>query len=226
VLPAVAWSLTLPGVFRPRHNTMVRALVSLAILGVAGTIGGLMLYARTPYARGTDEPVPQPLQFDHRHHARDDQIDCRFCHNTVEKSSFAGLPSTELCLGCHSQIWNQSPITDVLRESFFAGRPLRWNRVYKVMEFAYFDHSVHVSKGVGCVTCHGRVDLMPAVTQVTPLTMGWCLGCHRDPAPHLRPLAEITSMTWQAPEDPARFGAHLAQELGVATRTSCTTCHR
>jgi hypothetical protein len=198
----------------------------VVIIGAGATLGGLMLYARTPYARGMDEPIEQPRQFDHRHHARDDQIDCRYCHNTVEKSSFAGLPATELCLGCHAQVWNTSALLEPVRASFFAGRPLRWRRVYKVSEFAYFNHSIHVAKGVGCVTCHGRVDEMPAVQQVAPLTMGWCLDCHRNPAPHLRPLAEITSMTWHPDGDPAATGARLVRELGVATRTSCTTCHR
>jgi hypothetical protein len=213
-------------VFRPRHNTILRALITVIVVGVGATVGGLMLYARTPLPRGLDEPVPQPLQFDHRHHVRDDGIDCRYCHSTVERSSFAGLPSSETCLGCHAQVWNSSPLLEPVRRSFFEGRPLRWQRVYKVPGFVYFNHSIHVSKGVGCASCHGRVDLMPAVTQVQSLTMGWCLECHRDPAPHLRPVAEITNMSWRPTGDARASGQQLAGALHVRTRTSCTTCHR
>jgi hypothetical protein len=225
-MPGVPPDLTLPAVFRPRHNTAVRVVLSLVIIGAGATLGGLMLYARTPYARGTEEPVEQPIQFDHRHHAGDDEIDCRYCHNTVDRSSFAGLPATELCLGCHAQVWNTSPVLEPVRASYFSGEPIKWRRVHKVSEFAYFNHSIHVAKGVGCVTCHGRVDLMPAVQQVAPLTMGWCLECHREPAKHLRPLDQITNMTWKPEGDPVAVGAQLAHELGVAPRTSCDACHR
>jgi predicted CXXCH cytochrome family protein len=214
-------------VFRPRHNTIVRTTIAALVGGAGAFVVGLMLWARTPYARGMQEPVPQPIQFDHRHHSRDDAIDCRYCHNTAEVSPQAGLPDTELCLGCHAQIWNNSPLLEPLRASHREGRPIKWRRVHKVGEFAYFNHAIHLAKGVGCVTCHGRVDEMPAVQQVVPLTMGWCLECHRDPAPRLRPLEEIASMTWQPPQggdddDPGR----LLRELGVHTRTSCSTCHR
>ena len=119
---------------------------------------GLMLYARTPYARGMQNPVEQPIQFDHRHHTRDEGIDCRYCHNTVDRSPAAGIPQTQLCLNCHSQVWNKSPLLEPVRESFFKNTPIKWNRVYQVPEFVYFNHSIHVNKGVGCVSCHGRVD--------------------------------------------------------------------
>ena len=200
------------------------------IVGIGAVLAGLMLWARTPFARGMQDPVPQPVQFDHRHHASDDGIDCRYCHNTVEVAAAAGVPATELCMNCHAQVWNVSPLLEPIRRSFYEGQPIKWRRVHKVGEFAYFNHAIHVNKGVGCVTCHGRVDQMAAVEQVRPLTMGWCLECHRNPAPHLRPRSEIANMTWQPTTDAhgqvVGTGRELMQQLQVHTRTSCSTCHR
>ena len=146
--------------FRPRHNTLAQISLFVVAAGAAGVPLGLMLYARTPYARGMQDPVEQPIQFDHRHHTRDEGIDCRYCHNTVDRSPAAGIPQTQLCLNCHSQVWNKSPLLEPVRESFFKNKPIKWNRVYQVPEFVYFNHSIHVNKGVGCVSCHGRVDEM------------------------------------------------------------------
>jgi hypothetical protein len=212
--------------FRPKHNTIVRATLAALVGGATAFLTGLMVWARTPYARGTFVPVEQPIQFDHRHHAHDDGIDCRYCHNSVEVSPFAGLPPTELCLNCHAQIWNNSPQLDPVRRSFFADQPIKWRRVHKLAEFAYFNHAIHVAKGVGCATCHGRVDQMAAVMQIAPLTMGWCLECHRDPGPRLRPRSEITNMGWTPPGDPQALASELLRSLEVHTRTSCDTCHR
>jgi hypothetical protein len=212
--------------FRPRHNTLAQISLFVLAAGALGTIGGLLIYVRSPYARGMQDPIEQPLQFDHRHHTRDEGIDCRYCHSTVDRSPFAGIPSTAVCLNCHSQVWNNSPLLDPVRKSFFENRPMEWRRVYKVPEFVYFDHSIHVNKGVGCVSCHGRVDEMAAVEKVTPLTMGWCLDCHRNPEKNLRPVEEITNMTWKPEGDPVEAGRALAERNQVHTRTSCTTCHR
>jgi hypothetical protein len=172
------------------------------------------------------DPVEQPIQFDHRHHTRDEGIDCRYCHNTVDRSPAASIPQTQLCLNCHSQIWNKSPMLEQVRESFFKNTPIKWNRVYGVPQFVYFNHSIHVNKGVGCVSCHGRVDQMPAVEKATPLTMSWCLECHRRPEANLRPVEEVTNMEWQPEGDPVEAGRLLAAKNNVHTRTSCTTCHR
>jgi hypothetical protein len=191
-----------------------------------GSLGGLMIYVRSPYARGMQDPIEQPLQFDHRHHTRDEGIDCRYCHTTVDRSPHASIPPTQLCLNCHSQVWNKSPLLEPVRQSFFENKPLTWRRVYRVPDFVYFNHSIHVNKGVGCVSCHGRVDQMPAVEKATPHTMAWCLDCHRNPEKNLRPLEEITNMTWQPEGDPEVAGRLLAQQYDVHTRTSCTTCHR
>jgi hypothetical protein len=212
--------------FRPKHNTLAQISLFLVAAGAVGVPGGLMLYARTPYARQMQEPIEQPIQFDHRHHTRDEGIDCRYCHNTVDKSPSASIPPTQLCLNCHSQIWNKSPMLEKVRESFFQNKPIEWRRVNKVGEFAYFNHAIHVNKGVGCVSCHGRVDQMPAVEKAEPLTMGFCLDCHRHPEEHLRPIAEVTNMDWKPEGDQKELGQRLIVENDVHTRTSCTTCHR
>ena len=212
--------------FRPRHNTLAQITLFVLAAGGVGTLGGLMVYVRTPYARGMQDPIEQPLQFDHRHHTRDEGIDCRYCHTTVDRSPHASIPATQLCLNCHSQVWNKSPLLEPVRRSFFENKPIVWNRVYKVPEFVYFNHSIHVNKGVGCVTCHGRVDEMAAVEKATPLTMGWCLDCHRNPAKNLRPVEEMTNMTWTPEGDPTATAELLLEKNDVHTRTSCTTCHR
>ena len=173
--------------FRPRHNTLAQISLFVLAAGGLGTLGGLMIYVRTPYARGMQDPIEQPLQFDHRHHTRDEGIDCRYCHNTVDKSPHASIPPTQLCLNCHSQVWNKSPLLEPVRQSFFENKPLEWRRVYRVPEFVYFNHSIHVNKGVGCVSCHGRVDQMAAVEKATPLTMG--LVPRLPPQPREEPAA-------------------------------------
>jgi Cytochrome c7 and related cytochrome c len=212
--------------FTPRANAVFKLVLVLLVGGGAGTVGALMLYARIPYGTGQQEQVAQPVQFDHRHHVVDDLIDCRYCHATVDRAPSAGIPPTELCLNCHSQVWNKSPLLDLVRASWFSGEPIVWTRVHRLPGFVYFNHAVHVNKGIGCVECHGRVDQMAAIEQVAPLTMGWCLDCHRDPNPRLRPLEEITNMTWEPPADRAALGRELAKKYDVKPRTSCYTCHR
>jgi hypothetical protein len=212
--------------FRPRHNTAARLSLILAAGGAVGGIGGLLLYVRSPLARGMQDPIEQPIQFDHRHHTRDEGIDCRFCHSQVDRSPHAGVPSSQLCLNCHSQVWNQSPLLDPVRRSFIEGRPIVWEKVNDVPDFVYFNHAIHVNKGVGCVTCHGRIDQMAAVEKAYPLTMSWCLNCHRNPEQYLRPLEEVTNMAWKPEADAALVGKELAERNQVHTRTSCSTCHR
>jgi hypothetical protein len=212
--------------FRPRHNTLAQISLFVVAAGAAGVPLGLMLYARTPLARGMQDPVEQPIQFDHRHHTKDEGIDCRYCHNTVDRSPSAGIPQTQLCMNCHSQVWNKSPILEPVRESFAKNKPIKWNRVYQVPEFVYFNHSIHVNKGVGCISCHGKVGEMAAIEKATPLTMSWCLECHRRPEANLRPVDEITNPDWKPDGDPEEVGRLLAVKNNVHTRTSCTTCHR
>ncbi len=215
--------------FKPHWNLLARLSLVLVAGGAAGTLLALWGYWRTPYGQRLQEEVAQPVLFDHRHHVIDDLVDCRYCHFNVERGASAGIPSTEMCLNCHSQIWNKSPKLEPVRRSYFTGTPIEWVRVHDVPDFAYFNHSIHVSKGIGCVTCHGRVDEMPAVTKVASLQMSWCLECHRNPAPNLRPPDQIVSMTWAPPSDPAAraaLAAELMKKYDVHSRVSCTTCHR
>jgi len=212
--------------FSPRSNRIFQLVVALLALGAVGSIAGLMLYARVPIGTGQQVQVGQPVQFDHRHHVKDDLIDCRYCHQTVDKAPSAGIPPTELCLNCHAQVWNKSPLLDLVRASWFANKPIEWVRVNKVPDFVFFNHSIHVAKGVGCVECHGRVDQMPAIEQFAPLNMGWCLDCHRNPYPRLRPPEEVTNMTWTPDRDPEVLGRELAKKNDVKPRTECWTCHR
>ncbi|MBI4508122.1 MAG: cytochrome c3 family protein [Deltaproteobacteria bacterium] len=193
-------------------------------LVVVGIPTALIIYVRTPYVTGQFFPVDQPVEFDHRHHVQDDGIECRYCHFDAERSAVAGIPPTEVCMGCHGQIWNNSPVLEPVRRSHFSDRPIPWNRVHDLPDFVYFDHSIHVNKGVGCVTCHGRVDQMVRVYQVAPLTMGWCLDCHRSPERHLRPKELVAVMNFRQADSRAREA--LAQRYGVRRLTHCTACHR
>jgi hypothetical protein len=212
--------------FKPRSNILFRTVLFILAVVVLGIPVTLMTWARTPFGTNQFDPVAQPVQFDHRHHVVDDGIDCRFCHTSVDRAASAGIPSTELCLNCHSQIWNKSALLDVVRQSGATGQPIEWLRVHRLPDFVYFNHAIHVTKGVGCVECHGRVDRMPTMQQVQPLTMGWCLDCHRDPNPRLRPVEEITNMNWKPEGDPVALGQELAKKYDVKPRVTCYTCHR
>ncbi|HEX5746232.1 MAG TPA: cytochrome c3 family protein [Archangium sp.] len=210
-------------------NTVSRASAAALLAIPAIALGGLMAYVRSPFVTNQNRPIEQPIEFDHRHHAGDEQIDCRYCHFSVEKSPSAGIPSTTVCMSCHAQVWNKSPYLTLVRQAYFTDQPIPWVRVHNLPDFVYFNHAIHVAKGVGCVTCHGRVDHMAAIEQYQPLTMQWCLDCHRNPKPNLRPQEFITSMTWQPPEnheEAAKLADTLAEQYDVHSRTSCSTCHR
>jgi hypothetical protein len=221
-------------------NTVSRVTLTLVALGGVGALAAIIGYTRSPYFTGQFSSVMQPIQFDHRHHVGDDRIDCRYCHSTVETSPSAGYPATAVCLNCHAQIWNEAPLLEPLRAAYFAAvtpsvdgsgpaaRPVTWRRVHRLADYVYFDHSAHVNKGVGCVECHGRVDRMAEVTQLAPLTMGWCIECHRAPEERLRPPELVASMDWRPPDGVprAQYGAALARQNDVHPRTNCTTCHR
>lgn len=170
----------------------------------------------------------QPVAYSHKQHAGDLGIDCRYCHVAVERGPIASIPSTEICMNCHTVVRYDSPLLEKVRESYRTGQPIEWVRVHKVAEFAYFSHAEHVNKGVGCVTCHGRVDQMEVVRVVQPLSMSWCLDCHRNPGPNLRPKDQITNMTWTVPEgeDPIAYGNKLVEQHKVAAPVDCSGCHR
>lgn len=212
--------------FAPRANTISRVVLVGLLAAPILFAGSLLAFARSPLVTGKNESLPQPIDFDHRHHVEDAGIDCLYCHGNALKGPLAGVPTTEACMGCHGQIWNRSPVLAPLRTAWATGEVIAWNRVYELPDFVYFDHSIHLAKGVGCETCHGRVDRMASIEQASPLTMKWCLDCHRNPAPALRPRGEITTMGWKPPEDRADLGVLLASLYDVAPRTSCTTCHR
>jgi hypothetical protein len=201
----------------------IRAIVLALVLAAAGLIAAGQWRERSYQALG--EPVPQPIPFSHKHHVGDDGIDCRYCHTTVETSRHAGLPSTRVCLTCHSQLYRDAPLLEPLRESARTGRPVQWQRAPPLPDFVFFDHGAHVAKGVACMECHGRVDQMPLTWRAQPLQMQWCLGCHRNPAPHLHTPDQVTAMPARAPT--ATQLQVLAQHLESTRRlTDCSTCHR
>lgn len=175
-----------------------------------------------------DQPVTQPIPFSHQHHVGDDGIDCRYCHTSVEKSAFAGLPSTRICLTCHAQLFRDAPLLAPLHASLREEVPIRWKRVHDLPDFVYFDHGIHVHKGVACVQCHGRVDRMPLTSRVAPLDMQWCLQCHRDAAQRVRPPGEVFSMADIRPVTPetTRELVRLYRLADTRRLTDCSTCHR
>jgi len=218
----------MPQLFPPAANTLARvALMAIPVvpfLGI-GLAYGLM---RSPYATGVDVSLDQPIPFSHKHHVGDVGIDCRYCHTSVERSAFAGLPPTETCMTCHSQLFTDAAMLAPVRKSLAEHKPIHWRRVHVLPDHVYFDHSVHIAKGVGCTTCHGAVDAMPLMRQTAPLTMGWCLDCHRNPAPRLRPPSEIFSTDWRPPADQLEQGCRLMADYLIKTDhlTDCSICHR
>ncbi len=204
-------------------------VIKLVLLGglVLAIAAGLLFYWSMSGPVNIREAAQQPIPFSHKHHVGDDGIDCRYCHTSVERSSFAGLPSSDICMTCHSQIFADAPMLQPLRDSVERHRPLRWMRVNDLPDFVFFDHSIHLAKGVSCVECHGRVDRLPLMRREASLEMQWCLDCHRDPAPHLRPPDKVFDMAWTPPAGFSR--AALVQSLHLLDerrRTDCSTCHR
>ena len=207
-------------------NTAYRLALVTLILLVPTLLVALMLYVRTPWNTEQFQPVTQPVEFDHRHHVIDDEIDCLYCHADAERSAHAGVPSTEVCMGCHAQIWNESPLLEPVRRSYFSGKPIRWNRVHDLADFVYFNHAVHVTGGVDCVHCHGRVERMARVYQAAPLTMGWCLDCHRNPKAYLARAGGVEAETMVG-ATLQNIADDISDHRQTVTRlTTCTACHR
>jgi hypothetical protein len=196
------------------------------VVFVAFVWGGVI---RAPYVTEQDVVREQPVPFSHEHHVSGIGIDCRYCHTTVERTAFAGLPPTEICMNCHKQVWATSPMLEPVRASLRENRPISWIRVNNTPDFVYFDHSIHIHKGVGCETCHGRVDQMPLMYKAQSLHMEWCLDCHRTPEKYLRPREEVFTMGWQPPIPQEQLGRDLVQQYGVDSHwklTNCSICHR
>jgi hypothetical protein len=216
----------MPQIFHRSANTLSK----VSLVGVLSLVAGLILLAmvlgRSSYVTRANEYITQPIQFSHLHHVTDDGIDCRYCHTSVETSSFAGIPPTKTCMNCHSQLFATEPILEPVRASFREDRPLHWIRVHDLPDFVYFNHSIHVKKGMGCETCHGRVDQMPLMLQARTLQMEWCIECHRAPENYVRPRSEITTMGYRPPVPQSVMGPQLVKEYGIQSLTSCSVCHR
>jgi hypothetical protein len=212
--------------FSPAAVLVVK-LVLLGMLGVVATGIALARWDMAPW-HARLAPLTQPIAFSHKHHVGDDGIDCRYCHTSVEKSAFAGMPSTGICLSCHSQLFLGSPALAPLYESARGGRPIQWVRVHDLPDFVYFEHDIHVNKGVACVECHGRVDQMPLTWRTASLEMQWCLRCHRDAPQHIRPLSAVLSMQPAKPLTASELRQlnRLYQLRGSNALTNCSTCHR
>jgi hypothetical protein len=215
-------------IFHPSTNTVSKLTIFGALFLIGGLLWLLAELNRSSYVTQAHVVRPQPVPFSHKHHVSGLGIDCRYCHTPVEQSAFAGIPSTSTCMNCHSQIWTNSPMLEPVRESYRTGQPLRWNRVHNLAEFVYFNHGIHVNKGVGCATCHGPVDQMPLVSQENSLLMEWCLDCHRNPEQYLRPREEVFNMAWTAPANQSELGMELVRKYNIRTEqlTDCSVCHR
>ena len=210
-------------------NIIARAGLLGAVLSLALLLWAGLVYTRSSYGTGVALSRVQPVPFSHEHHAGVLGIDCRYCHTSVESSSFAGIPPTKTCMNCHSQIWVGSQVLEPVRESYRTNQSLRWQRVNNLPGFVYFDHSIHVRNGVGCSTCHGRIDEMPFTYQASSLLMEWCLDCHRNPERQVRPREEVFNMKYRQPDDQIALGRRLVKEYGIkdsVSLTSCSVCHR
>jgi len=218
-------------IFGKSSNSIARVTLIGSVMGFFGFWGLVYAVYRSPYT--TDQGVPrvQPVPFSHQHHVAGLGIDCRYCHSSVENAAFAGLPSTHTCMSCHSQVWVDAPMLAPVRQSLATQQPLHWTRVNQLPDFVFFNHSIHVQKGVGCSTCHGRIDQMPLTWKEHSLYMRWCLDCHEAPERQLRPREQIFNMKWEPPADQLEQGRKLIKEYGIRTERlqqlrDCGICHR
>ncbi|HVB08543.1 MAG TPA: cytochrome c3 family protein [Candidatus Acidoferrales bacterium] len=216
----------MPQIFHPSANTISRFSIYGCAIIVAVLSFALYEIGQSPYYTRQNLPQPQPVPFSHRHHAAELGIDCRYCHDTVETSAFAGIPSTQTCMTCHSQIWTNSPMLKPVRDSYETGRSISWTRVNALPDFAYFNHSIHVAKGIGCTTCHGAIGTMTLTWQATTMQMSWCLGCHREPEKYVRPRDQVFNINYRPPPNQMALGRKLVREYKIQSLTSCDTCHR
>lgn len=215
--------------FHRKANYLARASIFGALILVGFIVFLLLEINRSDYVTQAFTAKEQPVQFSHKHHVGDVGIDCRYCHTSVDKSNFAGIPPSKTCMNCHSQIFKETQYLAPVRASFEQKKPLRWTRIHDLPDFVYFNHSIHVNKGVGCETCHGRVDQMPLMMQVASLNMEWCLDCHRNPEKNLRPLDQIYTMGYKPTGDAEEQGRMLAKQYNLQSKellTNCSTCHR
>jgi hypothetical protein len=218
-------------VFHPSTNTISKVTIFGGVFIVGVVAWAAREINRSPWITEAQVAREQPVPFSHKHHVQGLGIDCRYCHTSVEDARFAGIPPTKTCMGCHAQVWPDAPVLEAVRESFRTDESIGWLRVHDLPDFVYFDHSIHVKKGIGCESCHGRVDEMPLTWREHSLNMEWCLECHRDPAAFLRPREKVFEMGWDPEKaDPPRtqreIGEELARENHVHNLTNCSVCHR
>jgi hypothetical protein len=216
-------------IFHPSTNNFSRATIFGAVFVLAAAAWAGSVFVRSSYVTHADVVRDQPVPFSHQHHVSGLGLDCRYCHHTVERSAFAGMPATEVCMGCHSQIWRDSPMLAPVRESLRSGRPLQWTRVTDLPDFVYFDHSIHVAKGIGCESCHGRVDQMPLMRKAHAMHMEWCLACHRHPEVQVRRKEQTFQFLSSTEQATLRdMGQQLVQQHGIKLQqlTNCSICHR
>ncbi len=201
-------------------------LLVLVVMIIGAAVSGFFWYFGSPKYTDVGYRPRQPVKYSHKLHAGDLGLDCRYCHVTVEKSAVATIPPTQICMNCHTTVLPESEKLLPVRESWATGKPIEWVRVHKLGEFAYFDHSIHINRGIGCISCHGDVSAMEVVEQKKPLNMSWCLDCHRNPDEHLRPVSEVTNMKWIRPEDWPEFARQVKKEKKIETPEDCSRCHR
>lgn len=212
-------------IFPRWSNRIPLFLVTGGTLFSFALVGGVWYYG-SPWYTDVGYRPRQPVPFSHALHAGELGLDCRYCHASVEISAVAGVPPTQVCMNCHRLVARDSEKLAPVRESMSSGKPLHWIRVHELPDYAYFTHGPHVRAGVGCVSCHGHVERMETVTQAEPLSMSWCLDCHRNPDPNLRPVGEVTNMSWTPPRDQAAFARRARIEKDIHPPTACSGCHR
>jgi hypothetical protein len=213
-------------VFHRSTNVISRFTIFGGLFLLGALTFGLATVNRSSWVTRQGIAREQPVQFSHMHHAGELGIDCRYCHTTVERLAYAGMPPTQTCMNCHSQIWRDSPVLEPVRSSWRTGESLQWIKVYDLPGYVYFNHSIHVAKGVGCATCHGDVTKMNVLWQAPSLQMEWCLDCHRHPARYVRPREHVFDMKWQPPAEQLALGRRLIADYDIRPRTDCSACHR
>lgn len=210
----------------PKSSDLVLKVIG-ALVGL-GALSGIAAYAYFSYPTVIDTGYQpqQPVPYSHKLHAGELGIDCFYCHSTVYRAAFAAIPGTEVCMGCHTTVRDRSPRLELVRQSYLTGEPIPWIKVHDLPDYVYFNHSAHISAGVSCVTCHGRIDQEVEVRQQEPLNMAWCLDCHRNPASRIRPPELVTQLDWVPDRDPAEIGAEIIAEKNLKPPTNCSGCHR
>ena len=218
----------MPQIFPPWANRAPLFLGAGLAVGALAATAFIWYYFSPKYTDVGYQPV-QPVPYSHALHVGELGLDCRYCHSSVETAAVASIPPTATCMNCHQLVGRDKETLEPIRQSFSTGKPMRWIRIHKMPDYAYFDHSMHLRAGVGCSSCHGDVAAMEVVQQIEPLSMGWCLDCHRDPTPHLRPRSELFNTAWQPPDDPQQqvaFASQVSQDLVLAPPEDCSACHR